>query len=60
MVMVGAGIGAAGVSAGPLAATVNPQQALDFGSERGPSQWAAQQAMARSSAAATPGFTYAD
>jgi hypothetical protein len=54
--MVGAGAGAAGVSAGPLAATVNPQQALDFGNERGPSQWLAQQAMARSSAAATPGF----
>jgi hypothetical protein len=56
--VTGPGICALGVSAGPLARPVTPQQLRDDGTDTGPSQWRAQQLRARSSAETAVGFAY--
>jgi hypothetical protein len=53
----GATLGVTGRSTGPLVIALRPQQPLADGSETGSWQLCVQQATARSSAAATPGFT---
>lgn len=53
----GATLGVTGCSAGPLVTAFTPQQPRADGSETGSWQLCVQQATARSSAAATTGFT---
>jgi hypothetical protein len=53
----GASLCATGASAGPLVTAIRPQQSRAEGNDTGSWQWCVQQATARISAAATPGFT---